>query len=273
MRDRLVVGIRDDDTRHRLLSTPALTLEDAVRICRAEEAAKATQQDMPQAQVGRAPALRKTRYQRSKQSQSSSNASSTRSHEPQPSGKPPVRKQEGDNQPRAKCPKCEYDSHPLSRCPAREKTCNSCGEKGHFQRRCPADAPQLGHLRLQVAKFSGNNDRIEIPTCLNNHDPRSAAKLRWLPKTGSNVDAINPDGLRKLGGKECDLVPDPSVVLNANGGRLTNIGMVTTLLSVGDRQIATQIHVYDGLQCPLLSRQSLKKLGIPPADLPRSLHA
>ena len=148
LRDRLVVGIRDDDTMHRLLSTPALTLEDAVRICRAEETAKATQQDMPQAQVGRAQALRKTRYQRSKQSQSSSNASSTRSHEPQPSGKPPVRKQEGDNQPRAKCPKCGYDSLPLSRCPARGKTCNSCGEKGHFQRRCPADASQLGHLRL-----------------------------------------------------------------------------------------------------------------------------
>ena len=79
MRDRLVVGIRHDDTRHRLLSTPALTLEDAVRICRAKEAAKATQQDMPQAQVGRAQALRKTRYQRIKQSQSNSNASSTRS--------------------------------------------------------------------------------------------------------------------------------------------------------------------------------------------------
>ena len=128
----------------------------------------------------------------------------------------------------------------------------------------------LGHLRLKVANFSDNNDRIEIPTCLDNHDPRSAAKLRWLPDTGSNADAINLDGLRKLGGKECDLVPDPSVVLNASGGRLTNIGMVTALLSVGDRQIATQIHVYEGLQCPLLSRQSLKKRGILPADLPRS---
>eukprot|EP00117_Sycon_ciliatum_P013983 scpid66887/ scgid14437/ len=153
LRDRLVIGIRDDDTRHKRLSTPALTLEDAVRTCRAEQAAKATQQDMPEAQVGRAQALRKTRYQLSKQSQTSSIASSSRSHESQSSGKPPVRSQEGDDRPTdrptAKCPKCGYDSHPLSRCPAREKTCNSCGEKGHFQRRCPADAPPLDHLRLQ----------------------------------------------------------------------------------------------------------------------------
>ena len=46
--------------------------------------------------------------------------------------------------------------------------------------------------------------------------------------------------------------------------------MVTALLSVGDRQTATQIHVYEGLQCPLLSRQSLKTLGKLPADLRRS---
>ena len=105
LRDRLVIGIRDDDTRHKLsLSTPPLTLEDAVQICRAEEAAKATQQDMPEAQVGRAQALRKTRHQRSKQSQSSSQASSSRSHESQSSGKPPVRSQEGDNRHTAKCP-------------------------------------------------------------------------------------------------------------------------------------------------------------------------
>ena len=40
LRDRIVVGEHDDDTRHKLLAHEKLTLMDAVQICRSEEAAK-----------------------------------------------------------------------------------------------------------------------------------------------------------------------------------------------------------------------------------------
>jgi len=37
MRDKLITGISDEETRHRLLSTPKLTLEQTIHICRSSE--------------------------------------------------------------------------------------------------------------------------------------------------------------------------------------------------------------------------------------------
>ena len=48
LRDRIVVGVHDDDTRHKLLAHEKLTLVDAVRICRSEEAAKHAGDGIPQ---------------------------------------------------------------------------------------------------------------------------------------------------------------------------------------------------------------------------------
>ena len=44
--DRLTVGVRDDETRHKLLAKTYLTLDEAVDICRAEEAATQTRSDI-----------------------------------------------------------------------------------------------------------------------------------------------------------------------------------------------------------------------------------
>ena len=46
MRDRIVTGIGHDEVRHKLLSQTDLTLRDAIRICRAEEAATKTEDGM-----------------------------------------------------------------------------------------------------------------------------------------------------------------------------------------------------------------------------------
>ena len=42
LQDRIVVGILDDDTHHKLLAEPQLTMDSAVKMCRAEEAARQT---------------------------------------------------------------------------------------------------------------------------------------------------------------------------------------------------------------------------------------
>ena len=47
LRDRVVCGVLDDAVRHKLLAGPALTLEKAAKICRAEEAAQQTGEILP----------------------------------------------------------------------------------------------------------------------------------------------------------------------------------------------------------------------------------
>ena len=46
LRDRVVIGVLDDETRHKLLAQADLTLDGAICICRAEVAAKQTEGGM-----------------------------------------------------------------------------------------------------------------------------------------------------------------------------------------------------------------------------------
>ena len=46
IRDRLVLGVTNVETRKKLLSTPDLTLESAIVICRSEETARRTLRDI-----------------------------------------------------------------------------------------------------------------------------------------------------------------------------------------------------------------------------------
>ena len=71
LRDRIVVGIYSDDTRHKLLAAAGLTLETVVKICRAEEAAVHTGNSIPLTHAVNA--ARKTAYQKSKHASSSTN--------------------------------------------------------------------------------------------------------------------------------------------------------------------------------------------------------
>ncbi len=50
-RNRIIVGLDDEETRHKLLAEPKLQLSDAVRIARAEEAARVTKRNMTNVSV------------------------------------------------------------------------------------------------------------------------------------------------------------------------------------------------------------------------------
>ena len=101
LRDRLVVGVRSDETRHKLLATQDLTLDSAVKLCRAEEAASQTSSSMPM--TGTVNVARKTNYQRQK------------SHQPA---------QTPTNTWQEKCPNCGRSKHTKSPCPAAKVVCN-----------------------------------------------------------------------------------------------------------------------------------------------------
>jgi len=114
MRDRIVVGIWDDETRHKLLSSSGLTLHDAIEICRAEEAAKTTQNVMGDAQGGHINAVRRTTYQKRK-------AQHITPAEPR-GLKPTIPPPASHGASSKKCSKCGYMAHTSSACPAIGKT-------------------------------------------------------------------------------------------------------------------------------------------------------
>ncbi|XP_065195262.1 uncharacterized protein K02A2.6-like [Sycon ciliatum] len=257
LRDRIVVGVHDDDTRHKLLAEQSLTLANAAKICRAEEAAKQTGDGiLPSASIN---AARRSQYQRQKRF----------GDKPAPDATSKAAPQSAYSSPK-KCPQCGRSTHTKSACPAAGKTCNGCKATGHFEKMCPKKSKQprgskIGQLKLQQAS-SGQQGTVSVTTTLNTEE--TGAAINWIPDSGSDVDAIGLRHLDLLGGFPENLAEDPDVVTGVNGQPLVSVGQISSSLGLGSKTHRTTIHVYSELSDALLSRTSLCALGLLPPNWP-----
>ena len=126
LRDRLVVGIRDQALSEKLQIDTALTLEKAKTAIRQREAVKEQHQQL---QGGAAATLDIVRQ---------SNRGPPRSAGRQASGnrKPIARNRQGVNNhfKGNSCTRCGKASHKRGeRCPAADSICHKCNKKGHFK--------------------------------------------------------------------------------------------------------------------------------------------
>ena len=254
MRDRVVIGVFDDDTHHKLLAIVDLTLANAVKICRAEEAATVTSIRIPATATATINAAKKSTYQRSKTSTSTASTKSRNSTEP------------------PKCPNCGRTAHTKSPCPAEGQTCSACKGIGHFSAMCrkskrkpPNSDRKIAHLKLQ--RTSLNPHTVRIDTQLDSEP--TTVPLVWLPDTGSDVDAVGARHLEQLGGFLENLQPVYNDVRTADGTSLKSFGSIPVTLTSDGRQHVSTLHVYDGLDDALLSRQSLEALRFLPKDWPQ----
>ena len=252
LRDRIVVGVLDDETRHKLLAEKELALDDAVRICRAEEAATHTRSSITT--PGTVNAARKSAYKRQQHAQQKAAVSVP---------KPAEQRQ---------CPNCgrKAHNHPSS-CPAAGRVCNGCGGVGHFQRFCKQKKviqPTTKRNRQLKLFRTSQSEPVKIDVKTRLATEKTPSTLAWLPDTGSDVDAIGPQHLSSIDGFVENLDEDSDTVLTANGDQLESVGKIRAELTVGSSTCETIVHVYDGLSDALLSRTSLRSLGFLPPDWP-----
>jgi hypothetical protein len=108
VRDRVVLGVRDDDTREALLKERGLKLKTCIDICRAAQSASVNNRAMRSEAVARVSDREKPRR-------------------------------------KGKMQECKFcgKAHPmkLSECPAYGKDCAKCGEKDHFAIKCTKPNP------------------------------------------------------------------------------------------------------------------------------------
>ena len=260
LRDRIVIGVLEDATRHKLLAVSDLTLAEAIRICRAEEGATATGNDIPSS--GKVNVARKSTYQRQKQPPPSKHSTKP------PADSKPVHKN------LLKCPKCGRTPHTKSPCPAEGRTCSGCQRTGHFRSLCRTHphssktGTTVGQLKLQRATVA-DQPRILVNTQLVTDSDNSP--LTWVADTGSDIDAIGPQHLAHLGGFPENLGPDHDEVRAANGQRLVAMGTIEATLFSGSKQHHTLLHVYNDLDDALLSCGSLVALGFLPGEWPKQV--
>ena len=260
MRDRVVCGILDDAVRHKLLALPNLTVDKAVKICRAEEAAQQTGDSLPSS--GQVIAARHQPSYKRRQA-SSSNTSSGPKPPPVSGSRPASSSSTPASRPNSKCSACGRTPHTKNPCPALGRTCGRCHQKGHFASKCP-QPPQrtesnVARLSLSHASTTPSAACISVATQLRHAS--TPCPLTWLPDIGSDVDAIGPRHLPAVGGVPPESSQDGDTVYTADGRSLSSLGKVSATLFAGSARHQTTIHVTDGLTDALLLKACLAPLG------------
>lgn len=161
LRDRIIIGVADDETRHKLLAESKLALEQAIKIYRAEEAAQHTQSGIPETKHVNAARSQYTKQRMQASHPTSSPLSTTKS------AAAPAKEKSSNAS--SKCSQCGRSAHTKAACLAKDKRCNKWNNVGHFLRMCPKNGNKLGQLRLQrTAKVSRHT--VSVATQLKTED-------------------------------------------------------------------------------------------------------
>ncbi|KAK3868203.1 hypothetical protein Pcinc_026391 [Petrolisthes cinctipes] len=266
LRDRIVVGIRDEEALKRMLQEKHLQLQSAIDICRASENA-----NMSRAVI------------RDHASQSLCKVSRYK-HEKTPhhSTKDKV----------SLCHRCGRKSHKEKQmCKALDKDCLNCGKKGHFAAVCwnnprtPSVTKQF-QARAPVSKVRARDvhqilagvytnkvsARPAPKVLINATHPRGRDAVVWTPDSGAEATVMGLDVAKSLGIPQTLLeAPSCGVLFAAGDYPLTCLGSFTSQLELGDRSTSTVVTVIKEVTGALLSWYDSVALGILPSDFPAQI--
>ena len=252
LRDKLVIGIRSQETRHKLLAVSPLTLADAVRISRAEEAAFVTKEGL-----GKSPAqVNATKKFKKFGAKNNSKNSNTAEN----------------------CGSCGNPSHRNRKdCPASDIICRKCNKQGHFARWCRSkknkednkvSLKEVSAGRVEVKNLCSISqvDLIQVEV---RHSKR-VSTLQFRDDTGSDIDAIGPKHLKAMQVSVQELERADLTVCGANSKSMKVLGKFPVELLSNNTTVNSHIYVLTGVKQPLLSKRSLKGLQYLPKDWPKS---
>eukprot|EP00731_Ephydatia_muelleri_P036384 Em0245g3a len=237
IRDRLVVGIRDETLSRQLQLDPELTLKSI----RQREAVKDQQQSLKQSSDA---------DPNSERDKGDINAMKTKKgHQPT---QRPYRQR--------KCFFCGGDPHPREKCPARNSICFACQKQGHHASVCRSKQIE------QIQVHSENEEEGLFVDIIGKHlDKAWFAHIRLCKHnicfkldTGAEVTAISQETYQQLGTTPLN---KPSKVLYGAGNQpLDVMGQFTGILSHKELHSQQTIFVIKNLKTNLLGLPALHAL-------------
>ncbi|XP_061185196.1 uncharacterized protein K02A2.6-like [Saccostrea echinata] len=265
IRDRIVLGTKDQSVRGRLLRESKLTLNSAIDMCRTSERTTCQLKKLQGqsdnynnniAQVNYAARENKKHMKDTKQQKRSST-------------KPPKYSNKGDF-------KCKYcgGRHARGRnnCPAYGQICNKCKKKNHFSSVCQSANKTV----LQVDETDDSSD------CESCYTVKTTHGKQWFTKVSMVIDdATHQDVICQLDcGSTCNILEfrqyciltqngcpplkATSKALRLYGGtsKLEHLGTVDIICSVQNNTEFLKFYVVDTDQTALLSAEACERLGL-----------
>lgn len=240
LRDRLVLGVRDERLRRELLKTKDLTYESAVQYCLNYQA---TFQDLyPEAGM-------------SKQTPLSSN-------EPM----------EIDKIKSVECKHCARSHRQNERCPFAKARCYYCKRHGHITAACSKKQGRVQQVEDVVDSCScDSNSEIMngIYVCTETYHPPitvdvriNEAKLRMEIDSGASRTIISQEIFNKLWLTPPKLIPTNVKLVTWTRAPLNVLGMAHVRVALGDKESQCELLVVKGSGPSLLGRNWFHSLGL-----------
>lgn len=231
IRDRIVLGIRDDATRKKLLQSRKLDLK-AIDICRSSEAT--TRQLRAITTPDEVHSMTRSSASRS-MSTSRRGSRSSRASTPGPEYRSSGSRPSNDDRklpssPDRRCRYCDR-THEKSRtaCPAYQSMCTRCGKKNHWAAVCRQTGSRTTVCELateSLLSLKGTNDK----RCFSINVLVDGRKIKFLLDCGSTVNLLPSRMLSMIGKSKTDLLPSRSVLRMFDRTELPTLGMLTAKL-------------------------------------------
>ncbi|XP_013395965.1 uncharacterized protein LOC106163040 [Lingula anatina] len=219
LRDRIVIGIKHENTRKVLLRENNLTLTKAVHICQIHECSEVDAKQMQQQNPVTVHLVNKKKAQKPRQtfSHGRSQASET-----------------------AKCRNCS-SSHAKGKCPAYGKSCHKCGKLNHFQVACRSQSqksksPRTHKVIREVNTDSCSDTEADLLVIDSVHSPHAAKKdlhVKFLVHdvstevkvdTGAKCNVMSLATFDMLRGRESINTADKMKLIGFTGDAITPVG-------------------------------------------------
>ena len=260
IRDRIVIGIRDNGVRKRLLREADLTLDQAVTIIRASEQATDQMRQMD-GEVEQVHA---------------------------------VKHKKADDKQAEKLISCKYcgKKHKIGakHCPAYGKECLNCKKKNHFAKVCTNKERKASKQesrrkeqknRVHLVEESGNSDEesegsvFTVVTKKSKYEVEAAVRVKlkkskWASQRfqldcGATVNCLLFEHFNKIleaGNEKPQLEPSNLTLRVYDGGKIHPHGKIRLLMKINGKSADVMFHVVSGAQDSVLSGETCEEFGL-----------
>lgn len=248
IRDQIVVGVRDNAIRKRLLYEHKLTLTKCLEIARSSEVTQARLATMEKSDVS-VSAVRKTKPK-----------AKPKEHKQKKHFKPNSNGQFKSDQ--SKCSYCgSMSAHPRRDCPASGQQCSTCKRRGHFSKMC------LSKKNANLVEIDEDDENEIFCGAVSSdqqdwrrHVKVDSEEIDFRIDTGADV-SILPFKKYVEYFQHKQIFPTNRVLVGPGNGKLSVLGVIKVSLKYKDIAINSNMFVIHG-KTALLSREDSVKLKI-----------
>ncbi|UYV63076.1 hypothetical protein LAZ67_2003063, partial [Cordylochernes scorpioides] len=262
IRDRIVVGVRDKALSERMQLDSELTLENAVKMVRQQEAVRQQQVDLQRPSTSQK--VNQVKFNSKKQSPKQQQQ--------------PLRKKEKSAKTRSRCPKCGGFNHREGQaCRAEGQKCNLCSKTGHFANCCPDKHAKTAELKavsdldeeigflLEVSAVEDSSnlddDEVECRRRWTAEIQVNGKQVKFKLDSQADVTCVPLCLFKKIMGQQ-RLVESDINIRAAEFSELQTVGMFISTLRNDNYEIKEKIYAIRRLSEPLLSRRACELLNL-----------